>query len=84
MYTVYVLQSIKDHGYYIGCTTDLERRVSEHNNGKTLSLISRRPLEVIYSEEYSDQKVAYAREKKLKSYKGGEAFKKLISNGEVA
>lgn len=53
----------------------------EHNSGKTLSLKNRRPLEIIYFEEYDSQVKAYAREKQIKSYKGGLSFKKLISGG---
>lgn len=82
-YYVYILKSLKDGGYYIGCTTDLERRLLEHNKGKTSSLKNRRPLEIMYSETYNNSKDAYDREKKIKSYKGGSQFKKLI-NGSVA
>ena len=84
MYQVYILKSRKDHGYYIGCTSDMVKRLSFHNTGKTPSLRNRRPLYLIYFEEYRDRATAYAREKQIKSYKGGEAFKKLIHRGGVA
>ena len=83
MYHVYILKSLRDNGYYIGCTSDLDKRIREHNSGKTVSLRNRRPLEIIYSERYDNQAEAYSREKQIKSYKGGSAFKKLI-HGEVA
>ncbi|MCK9244949.1 MAG: GIY-YIG nuclease family protein, partial [Candidatus Marinimicrobia bacterium] len=35
MYFVYILQSQKDQGFYIGFTSNLEKRIKEHNAGKT-------------------------------------------------
>ena len=84
MHFVYILKSLKDGGFYIGCTTNLDKRLSIHNSGKAESLKKRRPLEIIYFERYDDQKRAYDRERQIKRYKGGEAFKKLIQLGEVA
>ena len=81
MYFVYILKSLSDKNHYIGCTTDLERRISEHNAGKTVSLKGRRPLVLLYSETYDNQEAAYKREKQIKSYKAGVAFKKLIQGG---
>jgi len=78
MYYVYILRSLKDNGFYIGCTSDLDRRLYIHNSGKTLSLKNRRPLKVIYVEKYRNPVDAYKREKQIKSYKGGEAFKRLM------
>jgi len=72
---------MKDKGFYIGCTADLMKRLRKHNSGKTLSLKNRRPLKLVYSEEYSQAEDAYKREKQIKKYKGGEAFKKLIKGG---
>ena len=44
MYEVYVLQSIKDKRTYIGYTNNFERRLSEHNSGKSKSTKYRAPL----------------------------------------
>ena len=79
MVYVYILQSEKDGGFYIGYTTDLSRRVQQHNAGKTRSLKHRRPLKIVYLEELNTIKEAKLREKQIKSYKGGEAFRKLIN-----
>ena len=81
MYFVYILKSEKDGEYYIGCTTDLRKRLIVHNSGETQSLKHRRPLRIIYTENYPTASEAYNREKQIKSYKGGGAFKKLISGG---
>ena len=37
MYYVYVLQSKKDDKFYTGFTTDLGRRIDEHNKGQQIS-----------------------------------------------
>jgi predicted GIY-YIG superfamily endonuclease len=34
---VYVLISEQDNSWYIGFTSDLEKRFSEHNSGKTIT-----------------------------------------------
>ena len=81
MHFVYILKSLKDGGFYIGCSTSVERRLEEHNVGKTPSLKNRRPLEIVYTEQYDNAEAAYKREKQIKSYRGGEAFKKLINGG---
>ena len=78
MYYVYVLQSLKDNGYYIGVTKNLDRRIKEHNSGKTKSLKARRPLKLVYYEKYDTLREARRREALLKRYKGGRAFKELI------
>jgi len=37
MFYVYVLESKKEKELYIGFTTDLRRRIAEHNSGKNKS-----------------------------------------------
>ena len=78
MYRVYVLRSLKDVKLYIGYTNDLERRLKEHNAGKTESTRRRRPLELVYSEEYEDRDKAMHREKYFKSGLGREELKKIL------
>lgn len=78
MYFVYKLQSKVDDGYYIGFTANLDKRIKEHNLGKTKSLKHRLPFELIYSEEFEKKKNAKAREAQLKSWRGGDALKNLL------
>ncbi len=79
MWYVYILKSLKDEKYYIGCTDNLERRIDQHNRGENSSTRFRRPFELIYTETYANSSIAYSREKKIKRYKGGNTFRKLIS-----
>jgi len=67
MYFVYVLKSKKDQKRYIGFTDNLERRLNEHNSGKVKSTKNRKPLDLIYCEEYESKSEAMNREKYFKS-----------------
>lgn len=71
-YTVYILKSTKDNKRYIGCTKNILRRLDEHNNGLVNSTRNRRPLELIYNEEFKNKADAFARERFFKSGKGRE------------
>ena len=67
--------------FYIGSTEDIQKRLDQHNK-KTFGGWTARfnNWRVIYSEEFLSRTEALIREKKIKSYKGGAAFKKLISS----
>lgn len=43
MYYIYILRSEKDKGYYYGSSSDLGRRIKEHNDGRVKFTKSRRP-----------------------------------------
>ena len=70
MFFVYVLRSQKDHKRYIGFTDNLERRLSEYNAGIVKSTKNRRPLKLIYFEEFENKPEAMKREKEIKARKG--------------
>ena len=70
MFYVYVLHSTKDNGFYIGYSTDLKRRSSEHTRGTSFATKSRGPWKLIYYEAYTEREDAEGREKFLKSGAG--------------
>ena len=76
---VYILQSLKDHKYYIGETHDVNARLLFHNSELQRFTKSRIPFKIIITEEYENRQIALAREKQIKSWKGGNSFKKLIN-----
>jgi len=78
MYYVYILKSLKDGRYYVGSKSDLNSRIEYHNSGKQRSTKSRIPFILAYSEEFEEKAIGLKREKQIKSYKGGIAFKKMI------
>jgi putative endonuclease len=77
---VYILKSLKDAGYYIGETANVESRLQFHNNGYQRSTKGRRPFEIVLTETYPDRHTALKREKEIKSWKGGIKFKQLIDS----
>ena len=70
MFYVYLLHSKKDNGFYIGYSTDLKRRLSEHRRGASFATKSRGPWKLIYYEAYTEREDAEGREKFLKSGAG--------------
>ena len=60
----------KDQSLYTGITTDLVRRVNEHNLGVgAKSLRGKRPVKLVYSEIYDTRSDAHKRENTIKSWK---------------
>ena len=79
MYYVYILQSLKKQNWlYKGSTSDLKRRVVEHNAGKNFSTATYIPLKLIYYEAYLLKSDAEAREKYLKTSMGMRVIKKQL------
>lgn len=78
MYKTYILKSEKIDRYYIGHASDLEARLKRHNSRKVKSTKAYAPWRIVYFEKFSTKNEAYRREKQIKSYKKGEAFKKLM------
>jgi putative endonuclease len=77
MFFVYALRSEKDGRIYVGFSSDLVKRLNEHNAGKTKSTKGFRPWILIYSEEIPTREMARKREKYLKSGAGKEFLKSL-------
>jgi len=74
MYFVYIL-FCSDKKLYIGYTTNLKRRLQEHQNGYSKSTAHRRPLMLFYFEQYCNKQDAKAREVWLKSGAGHRELK---------
>jgi len=79
MYYVYVLHSEKDGNFYVGYTSDLQRRLRLHSEGRVESTKHRKPLKLIYYEACTDQKDALHREKYLKTAYGKRYIKNRIA-----
>ena len=77
-YCVYILFSLKDLKLYIGYTTNLTRRLSEHFKGFSKSTAPRRPFKLIFCEYYFSQKDALRREKYFKTTSGKKAIKLML------
>jgi putative endonuclease len=79
MFYVYILKSKLDNRSYTGFSSNLKKRLSEHEKGSVDSTKNRRPLELIYYEAYKEKGDALKREKFLKTTKGKLQLKKQIT-----
>ncbi|MDO8555310.1 MAG: GIY-YIG nuclease family protein [bacterium] len=79
MFYVYVLKSIKNNKRYVGSTKlRPEERLKEHNTGTNRFTKGNRPLELIYSEEYTSKTDARKREIFLKSGVGRKYLDEIL------
>lgn len=71
MYYVYILKSINfPDQIYIGFSSDLEKRLSNHNDGKVIYTRKYLPWEVMTYTTFKDKNLAQKFEKYLKSGSG--------------
>lgn len=77
-YYTYVLESLKDHKRYVGYTSDLRKRLKEHNDGKSFSTKPRLPFRLIYYEACLNKEDAKRRERFFKQTKGRMSISKRL------
>ena len=79
-YYVYILRC-DDGAKYYGHTTNLEQRFIAHENGLVAFTKRRRPIELVYFEEFEDRSKAFKREMLFKNDKTRKkTIEKLITN----
>ncbi len=69
-YFVYVLKSKSTGTSYVGSTSNIEKRLSEHNNGRNIYTRNKRPWMLMYHEEFPTRSEAVQRERYFKSVEG--------------
>jgi len=69
MWFVYILKDYKKWSY-VGCTTDVYRRLDEHNSKKVKYTRDKVPLQLVTYIAFSDKYKAFEFEKYLKSGSG--------------
>ena len=80
MFYVYVLHSDKDNKFYTGYTSDLKKRICEHNSGISRSTSFRQPMKLVYYEACLNRKDAMRRERYLKTTWGKRYIKNRIKS----
>lgn len=71
MWHVYII-SCSDNSLYTGTTTDISRRLNEHNSGKGGSYTrARQPVKLLHKEDYSTRSQALKREYRIKCWTRG-------------
>jgi putative endonuclease len=73
MYYLYILRCA-DKALYTGITTDLQRRVAEHNEKKLGAKYtsSRQPVKLVYSKKFKNRSAASREEARIKKLKRSE------------
>src|SRR5262249_16003931 len=79
IYYVYVLQSDRNGRYYTGSSKDFNKRLAEHNSGKSKATRFSRPYRLVHLEQFSSRSEATKREKELKSGRGREELAHLVA-----
>jgi putative endonuclease len=80
MYNLYILKCA-DGTFYTGITTDLERRILEHNDSRLGAKYThaRRPVTLVYSKRYKNRSLATIAESKLKKLSREEKIRLIES-----
>lgn len=78
MWTVCVIKSLVNKRLYTGSTNNLERRLSEHNSGKSRYTRTTKPFILVYKEEHPTRLEARSQEKFYKTGKGRELLKEKM------
>lgn len=80
MHYVYMLRCA-DGSYYVGSTSDLERRLEEHQTGFFGGYTSKRlPVELVWSQDFPTEHQAFLTERQIKGW--SRAKKKALIRGD--
>jgi putative endonuclease len=77
-HATYVLYSLKDHEFYIGSSSDFDRRSIEHEQGKSKSTAPRRPFVPMLCEYYFSKKDSLRREEYFKTSAGKRTLRLML------
>lgn len=81
MHYVYLVRCADD-SIYCGWTTDLKKRVRAHNSGQGAKYTrSRRPVKLVYAEEFEEKQEALSREWHLKRLSRAEKLRLIEMAG---
>ncbi|MBI2673815.1 MAG: GIY-YIG nuclease family protein [Candidatus Zambryskibacteria bacterium] len=80
MYYVYLLRSKKQPWIYVGYTTNLRRRIAEHQKGFSLATKPYKPFDLLFYEAYKSLSDAKRRESYFKTNQGKRALKIMLSD----
>jgi len=80
---VYILKC-SDGSYYTGVTSDLEKRLKQHEDGAFwyCYTFDKRPIQLMFYREFDDNMEAIAFEKRVKGW--SRAKKEALINGDIA
>ncbi|HVF24780.1 MAG TPA: GIY-YIG nuclease family protein [Anaerolineales bacterium] len=67
LFYIYIIRSKRWQRYYVGSTEVVEKRLQEHNAGKSLSTRKGIPWELIHTEVFTTRSEAIIHERKIKA-----------------
>jgi putative endonuclease len=67
VFYVYILHSQQLQRYYVGSTDSIEKRLKQHNSGKSASTRAGVPWKLVYTETFITRSEAVLRERKIKA-----------------
>jgi len=76
IFFVYILKGAK--GRYIGCTTDIQKRIRQHNEGFSRYTKNRGPWAIEWISKSMSHTDALILEKKIKRQKGGAGLQQIM------
>ena len=80
MFSVYCIYSASLDRIYIGQTSNLQKRIKEHQRGYSKYTSRAKDWELIYSEQVDSRSAAFKLEKQLKSAAGRKFLRGLFGN----
>ena len=82
-YYFYILQSSKNGKLYIGSTSNLKRRLKQHNSGNNIATKPNIPYKLVHYQAYSNKKDALECERYFKTTAGWRRLKRMLKNGLI-
>ncbi|MBW6498964.1 MAG: GIY-YIG nuclease family protein [Bacteroidales bacterium] len=67
-YTVYILESVQSGHFYKGYTSDIEKRLWEHNNGLSRYTRNKGPWKLVFEKKFENKSEALLFEKRIKRF----------------
>ncbi|MFH0805207.1 MAG: GIY-YIG nuclease family protein [Patescibacteria group bacterium] len=80
--SVYILRDSTGR-LYVGSTSNLNRRLLQHQSGHTQTTRRMVAPQLVFSQEFASLSEARAIERKLKSWKRKDFLEKIISDGSI-
>jgi len=77
-FKLYILYSQKINRYYVGISSNLDWRLTQHNSGLSPYTRGKGPWDLVYQEEFPSRTQAQLREKEIKGWKSPELMKKRL------
>ena len=80
---VYILRCLKNNRFYIGSSTDINRRLHQHEKGNVKATRNLKPFKLELSQEYDKLDIARKIEQRLKKFKRKDFIEKIIKDGVI-